>query len=403
MFTLNELKKITFSKSTMGGYKTQEVDDFMTDIVGDYAALLSERNELAKRITELSDKLDEYKKEEDNIKDALLTAQQLHNQTVKTAEKEAEEIRTETKNKVEELLESAKSKATEILESAKTEANSLIEGTKLQCEKEEKRYEVMKNMVGKFRNEMLQNYKTHIELLQNLPEYEEEEKKEEVKDEMEDISSNREDIVTEQPVAEEPKKIKIEDVVENIDTDDDNSDYVEETDDGEVEDNRDIIAEVSKETIVFSKVDIKDDISSGRDDIDADSNSKFEDIEEAEDIITTPEKGVKKSMAEKFAEIGELDDEDERRGFFGRKSKKDESKKIIKEIEDESQEIKAQIEDIFDEDNDDIQKVDYEDRYDDNYGEEDYDEDYSEGFNVNLSSVEDEESDEENYSFFNGN
>lgn len=397
MFTLSELKKITFSKSTMGGYKTQEVDDFMTDIVGDYAALLSEKNELSKRISELSQKVEEYHQEEENIKAALVTAQQLHNKTVKTAESEAEIIRQETKAKVESLIDNAKEKAIvivneaknqakEILESARTESTEIIDKTKLQCEKEEKRYEVMKSLVGKFRNETLDNYKKHIELLQKLPDLTEEksEKDDFDNDDFVDISTGAsftKEVLTEEN--ENANTVKIEDVLENVqDTFTDEDDYSQ-TDETQIatQEQQDVFAEVSGETIVFSRTDIKDELEKND-----------------EEIEMSYEKPTRKTMAEKFAEIGELNEDDMKRKKFGKKARKEESKQIIDNIKENAQDIKSRIEESVNADTEKAEKVSFE--ADD--GDE-LDDIYSDGFSVDLDSIEDEEQKDEGFHFFKGN
>lgn len=183
MFSVNELKKIKFSKSTMGGYKAREVEDFLVDITEDYSKLLKSNDELEKKIKALTQKLEEYRLEEDSIKSALVSAKQLGEKIVNEANEKADSLLNDARIKSEtsiaeanvtssKLLTDAEERAERMIEDAKRESVEVEESLKLQCIKERKRLDVMKNLVAKFKAEIIDSYKQHIEMLKTLPDVE---------------------------------------------------------------------------------------------------------------------------------------------------------------------------------------------------------------------------------------
>ena len=66
MLTLEEIENISFRKSRPGGYRAEEVDDFVDKVIKKVKALESENRELESRIDNLNEKIQEYKEKEDS-------------------------------------------------------------------------------------------------------------------------------------------------------------------------------------------------------------------------------------------------------------------------------------------------------------------------------------------------
>ena len=69
-----------FEKS-MSGYKTEEVDEYLRDVAIAYAKAIKEKEENELKIVKLVEKINEYRGDEDAIRDALLVAQKQGNRT----------------------------------------------------------------------------------------------------------------------------------------------------------------------------------------------------------------------------------------------------------------------------------------------------------------------------------
>ena len=77
MLTPAQVRNHQFSASGRGTYRAAEVDDFFASVCDSYEQMFRENGELLKKIGLLADKVEEYKSDEDNIREALLTAQRM--------------------------------------------------------------------------------------------------------------------------------------------------------------------------------------------------------------------------------------------------------------------------------------------------------------------------------------
>ena len=75
MFTPQQIDQISFGKATFGGYDMQDVDEFLEPLTEDYITLYKENGMLKSRMRVLVAKLEEYRANEDSMKEALVEAQ----------------------------------------------------------------------------------------------------------------------------------------------------------------------------------------------------------------------------------------------------------------------------------------------------------------------------------------
>ena len=73
-----EISAKRFDKSAFG-YKADEVDSFLNEIAAEVNELTSQNTELQKKLEILATKLEEYRQDENSMKQALLGAQKLGN------------------------------------------------------------------------------------------------------------------------------------------------------------------------------------------------------------------------------------------------------------------------------------------------------------------------------------
>ena len=86
MFTPQQIDQISFSKATFGGYNMDDVDAFLEPLTEDYITLYKENALLKSKMKVLVNKLEDYRKNEASMKDAIVNAQKTCDMMVKEAE-----------------------------------------------------------------------------------------------------------------------------------------------------------------------------------------------------------------------------------------------------------------------------------------------------------------------------
>jgi len=86
MFTPQQIDQISFGRSTFGGYDMQQVDEFLEPLTEDYVTLYKENALLKSKMRVLVGKLEEYRKNEATMKDAVLNAQKASDKLIREAE-----------------------------------------------------------------------------------------------------------------------------------------------------------------------------------------------------------------------------------------------------------------------------------------------------------------------------
>ena len=92
MFTPQQIDQISFGRSTFGGYDMQQVDEFLEPLTEDYVTLYKENALLKSKMRVLVSKLEEYRKNEASMKEAVLTAQRTCDKMVRDAEAKSAQI-----------------------------------------------------------------------------------------------------------------------------------------------------------------------------------------------------------------------------------------------------------------------------------------------------------------------
>lgn len=197
MPTSDDLLNRRFEKSGFGGYKAADVDNFMAEL----ANVLSQKNreilELKRRLLEAQNRLREYQSEEESLKTALLNAQRLADKIVNEANAKADAVIGEAEDKAQAMLRSAKLKAENLIDCAQSE----IDIRKQEAQR-------LKQEITDFKLSVMRLYKSHLELINEIPaEYPPEEDDEQGQDmEPEPEAQQREaDSAAEEKDAEENK------------------------------------------------------------------------------------------------------------------------------------------------------------------------------------------------------
>lgn len=244
---------------------------FLSEVAVSYEQVFRENGDLVKKISLLAERVSQYKKDEDNIRRALLTAermadkiqresQQSAQEQLDSAEKKAQELIASAQNRADVLETAASVKASQLTEesnrnateritsaertasamisNAEAKANEIIENAKKNAQLELDRInsdirvnsvtlEKLEGEVSAFRNFILDAYQKHIDLISSLPQKQEmptvpsintDEYVSEISAPVEDDTDADNDVVIEEP--EEPEKAeKDEAPAENVESD----------------------------------------------------------------------------------------------------------------------------------------------------------------------------------------
>lgn len=143
MIKLNEVQSVKFSKANIGGYRPEEVDDFISEIEKAFEFFEDKCNKNEEVIKSLKNELKNYKEDEVYIKDVLVSAK-------KTADAEIKEARY---------------KADCIINEAVEKSKDIVKQKELQIEDQEKVLNKMRSEVIDFKTRLLNEYKSHLKMI----------------------------------------------------------------------------------------------------------------------------------------------------------------------------------------------------------------------------------------------
>ena len=92
MFTPQQIEQISFGKATFGGYNMDDVDEFLEPLCEDYITLYKENALLKSKMRVLVGKLEEYRKNEAAMKEAVAEAKKTCDKMVHDAEVKCEQM-----------------------------------------------------------------------------------------------------------------------------------------------------------------------------------------------------------------------------------------------------------------------------------------------------------------------
>ena len=127
MFTPQQIDQISFGRSTFGGYDMQQVDEFLEPLTEDYVTLYKENALLKSKMRVLVSKLEEYRKNEATMKDAVLNAQKTSENMIREAEaKCAQMLNNANANAAAKAAAVAAAEANAVAEAANKNNDALI-------------------------------------------------------------------------------------------------------------------------------------------------------------------------------------------------------------------------------------------------------------------------------------
>lgn len=165
MITSKDVRNKRFEKAAFG-YKQEEIDEFLSQLEAELDEMERERTEANSKIQILADKVREYMKDEDAIKDAVLTVQ-----------KQKYEIINDANTKAEKIIADAQAKADELEDEAVRQHAIAMEKNRAEIAREQESLIEARRQVSDFKKSLFDMYKSHLEMISTMPEayeYEEE-------------------------------------------------------------------------------------------------------------------------------------------------------------------------------------------------------------------------------------
>ena len=186
MLTPETLKAKSFQATGRGAYRADDVDSFFAEVTSSYEQMFKENGELIKKISLLANKVEQYKEEEDSLRKALISAQTLADKivrdakesvagTLEQAQKDADQKRAEAEAQAHEIIANAKAEADAVVLQSKKDADEILGAVNRKVMKESLEFEMLQKKAGEFRANLLSLYKEHLNLINSIPEYVEQE------------------------------------------------------------------------------------------------------------------------------------------------------------------------------------------------------------------------------------
>ena len=158
MITSKDVRNKRFEKAAFG-YKQEEIDEFLSQLEAELDEMERERAEANNKIQILADKVREYMKDEDALKDALLGAQ-----------KQGHQVLNEANEKAEQIIAEAQAKADQLEDEAVRQHAEAMEKNRAEIAKEKEALIDARRQVAEFKKSLFDMYKAHLEMISSMPE-----------------------------------------------------------------------------------------------------------------------------------------------------------------------------------------------------------------------------------------
>ena len=159
MLTVDEIKNVSFKKASIGGYRCDEVDSFIDEVVETVEELKQQDADISSRLDTLTKLVEEYRSEKDSVSSVLVKAR-----------KDADYMREEAQLDAEKTRSDAKKEAAALLKEAKAKADRIVSDAEQKIVREKKMLVQLEEEAAEIRKKLIENFEQQIESLKILPE-----------------------------------------------------------------------------------------------------------------------------------------------------------------------------------------------------------------------------------------
>lgn len=148
MLTIEEIRNMSFRKGTLkNGYSVEDVNIFIEEVISTFEQLKKDKTNLVHKIDVLATRIEQYRSDEETVRNALLASQKVSDACIKEAKEKAAKIIREAEAKAQALL---------------------IEANKTTATQKDNYLQLQSDAVA-LRSELIELYKKHIKNIDELP------------------------------------------------------------------------------------------------------------------------------------------------------------------------------------------------------------------------------------------
>lgn len=148
MITIEEIRNISFRKASLkNGYSVEDVNVFIEEVIATFEQLKKDKTSLVHKIDVLATRIEQYRSDEETVRNALLASQKVSDACIK-----------EAKEKAAKIIRDAEAKAQELL----------VDANKTTALQKDNYLQLQSDAVA-LRTELIELYKKHIKIIDDLP------------------------------------------------------------------------------------------------------------------------------------------------------------------------------------------------------------------------------------------
>lgn len=147
MLTIDEIKNVSFRRAKINGYRPEDVDAFIDEVIVTFDQMKKEKSDLVRKMDILATRVEQYRADEETVRNALLASQKVADASIREA----------------------KEKSAKILREAEAKAHKLLIETNGVTAKEKDNYLQLKTDAVELREELKALYEKHMQAIEDLP------------------------------------------------------------------------------------------------------------------------------------------------------------------------------------------------------------------------------------------
>ena len=145
MLTIDEIKDVSFRRGR--GYRGEDVDAFIDEVIVTFEQMKKEKSDLIRKMDILATRVEQYRADEETVRNALLSSQRVADASIKEAQ----------------------AKAAQIVSDAEAKAQSALKESNAVTAKQKEVYLKLKNDSAELRKELENIYNNHLKTINDLP------------------------------------------------------------------------------------------------------------------------------------------------------------------------------------------------------------------------------------------
>ena len=166
MSSSEDVRHVTDDKAFQG-YRREDVDDYLKQVAQAMDDLAAQNDDLQKKLVMLAQRIEKYRTMENSLSTSMINAQRMGENVIREANQKAEEIIHRANLRGDDIIRDAN----ELLQKASDRADEIENEANEKRLAEEREYDRVRLEVTRFKADVLNLYRSHVEALSRLPEF----------------------------------------------------------------------------------------------------------------------------------------------------------------------------------------------------------------------------------------